>query len=139
MLVPLRGAAARCCLRVLLSKWCARVGACWHHCRKAAASCVKVLLPLKGAALQVALLSKCCPRFGVGVPRHGTAAGCCLRVLLLERCTPLQEGAALRVVCALCGMLVHCAVLLEGAAVRVAQRIGTGMLVPVQGAAGWCC
>ena len=33
MLVLLHGAAARCCLRVLLSEWCARLErACWCRC-----------------------------------------------------------------------------------------------------------
>ena len=136
------GAAARCSCKVLLEGAAVKV---------VCARC-SMLAPLQegrcklreGAAATDRCCFASCPALQVlsarvGVPRHGTAAGCCLRVLLLERCTPLQEGAALRVVFALWGMLVHCAVLLEGAAVRVAQRIGTGMLVPVQGAAGWCC
>jgi len=96
MLVPLQGAAAWCCLRVLLSEWCARFRAgMLCRCR----------VPLLGAAarccLRVLLLYRWCVRFGAGmlVPLQGAAARCCLSVLLSECCRVPLQGAAVGAAC----------------------------------------
>ena len=85
MLVPLQGAAAGCCLRVLLegaavrvnavlSEWCVRFGAaCWCRCK----------VPLQGAT------GRCHCKMLLGAAA-GVAAGFCLRCrcrVLLEFCT----------------------------------------------------
>ena len=82
MLVLLQGGAAGCCLRMLLSHWCALWGG---HADAAAGGCCRVLL--QGAAAQWrcrVLLSEWRARFGACmlVRRQGAAARCCLRVLL---------------------------------------------------------
>ena len=82
MLVLLQGGAAGCCLRMLLSQWCALWGG---HADAAAGGCCRVLL--QGAAAQWrcrVLLSEWRARFGACmlVRRQGAAARCCLRVLL---------------------------------------------------------
>ena len=133
MLVPLQGAAAGCCLRVLLegaavrvnavlSEWCVRFGAAfWCRCK----------VPLQGAT------GRCHCKMLLGAAA-GVAAGFCLRC----RCRVLLRGATVRVVCALwSGMLVrlqgatgrcHCKVLL-GAAAGCRCRVLLGVLL--QGAA----
>ena len=75
-------AAAGCCLRMLLSQWCALWGG---HANAAAGCCCTVAV--QGAAVRVA-----CALWSV---HAGAAAGCSCKVLL--------AGAAVKVVCALQG------------------------------------
>ena len=70
--VPPQGAAAGCCLKVLLSEWCVRFGA----------GLLVPLQPLQGAAAECCfrvLLPERYVRFGGGllVLLQGSAAGCC--------------------------------------------------------------
>ena len=82
-LVLLQGAAAECCLKVLLSEWRLR----GHAGANAKCRC-KVLLESATVTVGCALEQACW--YHCRVPLEGATAGCCLRVLF-ERV--LLEGA----------------------------------------------
>lgn len=77
MLVLLQGGAAGCCLRMLLSQWCALWGG---HADAAAGGCCRVLLHSGGAGCccqsGVRALERAC-WCGGRVQLQGAACGCC--------------------------------------------------------------
>ena len=75
--VPLQGAAGRCCLKVLLSEWCVRLGAGMPVLRVPCRV-------LEGAAASA-----------LSWPADATA-GCCFRVLLLEWCVRFELACSRR-------------------------------------------
>ena len=99
----LKGAAAGCCLRVLLTEWCVCVCACVRVCVRA-----RSWLRSWRAGAAVGCRSKC--GAGLQVPLYGAIAGCRCRVLL-KGCLHLRNlGAATGYCCesAVCAMKLGC-------------------------------